>query len=468
MRFSKLIILTIIASLSFTNKANSSSQKESISDTIRQENSDSTTHHKLIENPEIHGGVETYTSTDRPGSTGTAIPNTLWVDSHYTPKEWFITQDTTWTVCQSGCVYSNPLDAWKDAIRTSFIHGAILTIQINDGTYDVIDTLRTESPHTKSVRVIGNISAPSQVVLNFTHVKGTNGSGFEAYNGGMIGMIDGMTIQAPTDGSGALASTDAIGHHVWHDQSYGSGVFAYGSGSNIRLGSHLVIHGFYYSLTADNNGGIDAPQGGVNMSLAGDVNAMARGGGVIVCTPCTATDANDYTSPRTAILGSNFDAERGGSLYIDGSTGSKTLEAGLLGLTGGHIWAHNLKLTGSINAGSPGVLISGNATAEINGSHISGYNIGVNAFQGGFAAVDGCIISGNSDSGVVADTGRINGNNVTVKHNPQFGVHAIHAGSITLFSSASLINGNGTNISAEQAGTLPNGSSWPGSTVVVQ
>lgn len=448
MTFRKEIILSLLLLLPFAEKAHSASQAS-------------------LENPILHGGQETITPSDRPGAAGTALPNTFWVDSHYAPKDWFITQDTTWNVCHSGCAYSSPLEAWHAALRVTPVNGARLTIHIADGTYDINDQMITEVPYTKSVWVIGNEQDPTRVVLNFTNTKGTNGAGFGAYDGGMIGMINGVTIQTPTDGSGAADSTDAVGHHRWHSQSYGSGIFAYGAGSSIQLGNQVIIHGFYYSLTADNNGGIDAPHGGVRMSFAGDVNAMARGGGVIVCTPCTATDANDYTSPP-AVLGSNFDAERGGSLYIDGSTGSNTLEAGLLGLTGGHIWAHNLTLTGSIQSGSPGALIASNATAELNGSHISGYNIGVNAFQGGFAAVDDCVISNNSDSGIVADAGRINGSHVTVKNNAKFGVHAFHSGSITLFSSNDSINGNGVNISADGAGTLPNGSSWPGSTVAVQ
>ncbi|MDF7674634.1 hypothetical protein PT277_04605 [Acetobacteraceae bacterium ESL0709] len=182
----------------------------------------------------------------------------------------------------------------------------------------------------------------------------------------------------------------------------------------------------------------------------------------------TASDASDYTAPQTAILGSNFDAERGGSLFIDGSTGSKTLEAGLLGLTGGHIWAHNLTLKGSIDAASPGALIASNATAELGDSKITGYNIGVDAFQRGFTAIDNCTLTNNSDSGVVADNGRVGGSKATIKNNPNYGVHAIHSGSIIIFSSAGQMSGNGTNISADVAGHDSNGSSWKGSTANIQ
>ncbi|MDF7674635.1 hypothetical protein PT277_04610 [Acetobacteraceae bacterium ESL0709] len=182
-------------------------------------------------------------------------------------------------VCPSGCTYTNPLDAWYATFAVTPVNGAIITIQIADGTYNLANQFYTELPHTKSVHILGNITAPTKVVLNFTHTQGTNLCGFAAYNGGLIGSIDGITIQAPLDGTGSLASTDSRGRH------FGAGISFNGAGSSIHLGNHIIVKGFYYSLVADNNAGIDAPNGGMGMPIAGDVNAMARGGGVIVCTP---------------------------------------------------------------------------------------------------------------------------------------------------------------------------------------
>lgn len=406
--------------------------------------------------------------TDVPGNASVAVPSTLWVDKYYAPKGWFIASNTTWTVCASGCLYSSPLDAWNAAQSTNFLNGAWLTISIADGTYNLNNQFFTSIDKTQNVRVVGDTADPSKVILNFTNTKGTNLSGFAAYKGGKIGLIDGVTIQAPTDGTGSLASTDSSGRHIWNSQSYGAGVQAYGAGSNITLGAHVVIRGFYYSLTADNNGGIDAPSGGVSMSIAGDVNAMARGGGVIVCTPCSATDASDYTDP-TNTLGSNYDAERGGSLYIDGSTGSKSLVNGIVGLTGGHIWAHNTVFSGSLISGSgSGAWVTGNSSAEFMGAKFSGYLNGVLSQSGGEAFIDACAITANTN-GAVADGGHISGAGATIANNTTYGIQALHQGSVVLFKTYANMSGNGTNFSVQSAGTQSvSGTSYAASSIDVQ
>ncbi|MFT9375898.1 right-handed parallel beta-helix repeat-containing protein [Komagataeibacter saccharivorans] len=422
-----------------------------------------------LNSPNLNGGLETYTPTDRPGSAGISIPNTIWVDENYQPRNTFISAATTWTVCASGCTYSSPLDAWNAALNANFLNGAWLTISIADGTYNLGNQFFTNVTKTQYVRVVGNTATPANVVLNFTNTKGTNTGGFLATEGGRIGLIDGVTIQAPTDGTGSLSSTDSLGRHIWNNQSYGGGIQAYGAGSSITVGAHVVIHGLYYSMVADNNGGIDAPQGGVSMSLAGDVNAMARGGGVIVCTPCTATDASDYTDPDIQ-LGSNYDAERGGSLYIDGSTGSKSLISGIVGLTGGHIWAHNTTFTGSLIAASgQGAWITGNASAEFTGCNISGYNIGVNAVNGGYAAVDTCRIHNNIQSGITADGGRVTGSSAAITDNTTYGIQALHQGSVVMFSTYASMSGNGTNFSVQAAGVeSTSGTAYAASSIDVQ
>lgn len=421
-----------------------------------------------LESPTLDGGVETVTPTDVPGSTGTALVNSGWVDLYYIAKETFITSATTWTVCASGCKYTSPLDAWHAAEFANILGNATLTISIADGTYNISDQMFTASTSTQNVQIIGNTTTPANVVLNFTNTKGSNLSGVAAYRGGKVGYVDGVTIQTPTDGTGALASIDSSGRHIWNSQSYGAGIIAYDSGSNVTVGPHVVIHGFYYSMVADNNGGIDAPNGHVTMSLAGDVNAMARGGGVIVCNNCSATDASDYTN--TAIpLGSNYDAERGGSLYIDGSTGSKSLVNGVVGLTGGHIWAHNTTFTGSLISGSGnGAWVTGNSSAEFTGSSFSGYLNGVDSMSGGQAFVDTTTLTGNTN-GAVADGGSVSGDGAIITNNTQYGVQALHQGHVTLYNAYANMTGNGTNFSAEAAGTdSTSGAPYTASSIVLQ
>ena len=413
-------------------------------------------------------GTELVESTDTPGAAGTAIPNTLWVDSYYTPKSWFIISNTTWTVCASGCKYTSPLAAWADAVSANYANGAVLTISISDGTYNIANQFYTETPNTRHVQIIGDTADKSKVVLNFTNGKGTNYGGFEAYNGGAIGLIDGVTIQQPSDGTGALASTDSSGRHIWNPNSYGGGVLAYGAGSNIKVGTHVGINWFYYSMVADNNGGIDAPGGGVIGQNAGDVNFMARGGAVIVCTPCTAIGASDYTDSSNA-LGSNFDAERNGSLYIDGSTGKGGLVNGIVGITGGAIWAHNTTLTGGLNSGGSAISLWEGAHGEFAGCAVSGgYADGVSVASASFANINSCSITGNT-IGVLADGGRVEGGSVTITDNTSYGIQALHQGSVVMYSTYAKMSGNGTNFSVQSAGTeSTSGSTYSASSIDVQ
>ncbi|GBQ88879.1 autotransporter outer membrane beta-barrel domain-containing protein [Asaia krungthepensis] len=374
------------------------------------------------------------------------------------------------TVCASGCQFSDFTAAYNAAVlQAHLMYGNnFVEIDVGNGTYNINHNFSTSDPATARVHIVGNTSDPTQVVLNFTGTKGTNFTAFLANDGGIYGYMNGFTVTQPADGSGAMASTDSAGRHLWNANSYGAGFGAYGGGSTIVLGPQMIVRNFYYSLVADNNGFVDVPNGsGVYLYDAGDVNAMARGGGTIVCLGCHASGASDYTNPSVAILGSSFDAERGGTLYIDGSTSAKTLEAGLLALSGGAAWAHNMAISSPVGTG-PGALISGNSAVELGGSSITGFSIGVNA-QYGFADISGTTLSNNSQAGVVADGGVVTGSNATIQNNTQYGVQALHQGRVTLFASYKNMSGNGTNFSAAPAGTTSgSGSSYTASSIDVQ
>lgn len=376
----------------------------------------------------------------------------------------------TINVCQLGCSYSDPIAAWSDAISQAHkLNGTqIIEIDIGDGNYHLKNNFYVPDPMGRYINIVGNTMSPQKVVLNFSGTKGTNFNAFIASNGGMIGMIDGVTITQPTDGSGALASTDSRGQHTWNLQSYGGAVVAYGAGSNIQLGPHVIIKNFYYSLVADDLGGLYAPTG-LTMSVAGDVNAMARGGGTIVCLNCKASDVSDVTMSSNP-LGSNFDAERGGTLYIDGSTGSKSLVNGLVAQTGGSVWAHNTTFTGPLISGK-GSAITGWTGGEIEATGsllVGGYYSGVSSSDMAIVTCDTCTISGHK-VGVVADGGRVKGRSMTITNNAAYGIQALHQGSVIAFSTYAKMHGNGVNFSNSAAGTTSlSGSSYTASSIDVQ
>ncbi|WP_438381449.1 hypothetical protein ABHV46_10690 [Asaia sp. BMEF1] len=412
---------------------------------------------------QIQGGTQTVTAPalDR----GASIANTLYVDratanltaslrADLSQLGFLNTYSNTVSVCGSGCDYTRVSDAVPAAIAMAhrFTTTGVIQVMVSDGTYNETNQVFTNDPYGRFVQVIGDTTNPANVVLNFTNTKGTNLGGFSAYNGGRFGLIDGMTITTPADGTGALASVDSSGRNIWNAQSYGAAIQAYGAGSAINLGSHLIVSNFYYGLVADNNAGIDAPSGGVSIIKSGDANAMARGGGVIVCTPCTATDASDYTTPSTAVLGSNFIAERGGSLYIDGSTASKALVNGILALSNGAGWAHNVSLTGGLNNAGNGFAVWEGGVLELTGSSATKYTNGVSAQNYSYASVDGMTLNANA-VGIMSDGGRIEGSGATITNNTSYGIQALHQGSVVMYGTVSKMSGNAANFGQQASGT---------------
>lgn len=373
-------------------------------------------------------------------------------------------QNVTWKVCKLGCEFHNPITAWEKAKKSNFLNGLSIKIKIENGIYNVDDQFITSASNTSNVIIVGNIEDESKVILNFTRTKGNNGNGFAAFNGGIIGLIDGVTIQQPTDGTGAMASTNASGLHTWNEQSYGAGVWSYGSGSNISLGRHVTVKNFYYGISAQSNGSIDAQGGGIHVLSSGDINIVAAGGGVIVCTPCYANDASDITHPDKGVFGANFDAERGGTLYVDGSHGTKAYVAGAIAQSGGAAWFHNMTLIGEKSGNGFNIILGG--AAELTGSDVSNFGIGVNV-NGGNAMLDNLISHENTGDGIVADGGRISGSNVSAQHNGGFGIHALHNGNVTIFKSLTKIFANKAGNAASDTSGEKNGFHHEASSVFI-
>lgn len=366
-------------------------------------------------------------------------------------------------VCKSGCNYSKVEDGFAAAISSAHKilgHGYI-RLMIADGTYIETNQLYTNDPAGAAVQIIGNTIDNSKVVLNFTNVKGNNYNGFSASNGGIIGLIDGVTLNAiGAQSNHTLISTS------WYPQSYGSGIQA-ANGSVIRLGKHITINHFYYSITADDGGVIEARQGGVTGTDAGDVNFMARGNGVIVCVSCHADRAVDMTDPSQAILGECYDAERGGALYIDGSTCTNPNVTGVIALSGGHAWAHGVNVSLPLRPhNSTGLLATENGMIEAQDSTLTGMANGVYAQTAGTIECDRCNIQGSYNDNVVADGGEVMGT-ATMSRGSQtgYGYHAFHQGRMHLFGVVSLTSGNRLgNFSVEAAG-IANGATFTASSI---
>lgn len=116
-----------------------------------------------------------------------------------------------------------------DYLETKFIGSdAIVTIQIEDGVYNLSSMIEPYHSEGKNIRIIGNTTDPSQVVLNFTGVHG-----FQLYSSSTIGLIDGITLVGDN-------SCPCYGVYV-------------SDNSKVGIGNNMVIRNFEYGVVFRNN-----------------------------------------------------------------------------------------------------------------------------------------------------------------------------------------------------------------------
>ncbi|WP_406238196.1 hypothetical protein ACF3NX_12645 [Acetobacter orientalis] len=415
-----------------------------------------------LDNPDITNGVlqqSTLKGVSIDGMStigGVSITNPAWLG--------FKTSNQTLNVCNSGCAYSTIHEAFYAAL--SLAHWALdststFTVQIADGTYNEAWQMVSTDPAGWRVRVIGNTSSPQNVVINFTNVVGNNFGGYSANTGGQIGYIDGMTLNAV----GAISSQTSSAIH-WRSNSKGAGISAIGNGV-VQVGPHMVINGFYYGLLADHGGYMIAD--GVTVHNAGDVGIFAKFGGVMRCQGCIST----YTADSDNSLGSNYMAEQGGHLDIDGAKSDQALYAGVAAITGGSVWANGTTLgyatTGGFGGrGAWGVWVLNGGSVQIENSTIANFYDGVHAQAGGSVDVSGTTIHQNNNNGITADGGVVRGFVVSITDNVGYGVQATHMGAIELYQTFSKMSNNTAgNVSQNPAGT-ENGASYGVASIVLE
>ena len=162
------------------------------------------------------------------------------------------------------------------------------------------------------------------------------------------------------------------------------------------------------------------------------------------------------TDPSTAVLGEGFDAERGGSLYIDGSTCTNPNVACVIALSGGKAWAHGMTISSPLRPQSSyGLLATETGMIEAQNSVMTGMYSGINAANGGAIECDSCTITGSYGDGVSSDGGIVWGVGVSSQGSQTgSGFHAFHQGVMHLFNVVSNATGNKLGgFSVEPAGT---------------
>lgn len=430
---------------------------------------------QTLKTPSITGGSSTgqvligaqvpQLPADVPGHAGIGLPNTLWVDKYYAPKGWFIASDTTWTVCASGCQYSDVVAAFHDAMQANYLGNAILTISIADGTYTMSDQLLTRNPNGVHVHIIGNVADNSKVVLNFNN-KANGIGGFTAMDGGVIGYVNGITI----NGIGGIQSeTDTV--TTWVENSWGPGFYA-ARGGIIEAGPNVTVNHFYYSALADEGGYFIGD--GMTGTDAGDVGFIARHNGVLRCIGCTAIRAADDAGHVGAEdgdpvnLGCNYTAENGGTLIITQAKGAQSHIAAVCALTNGHVWADMFVGTGGLGGAiGQGLWAISGGVIQANHAALSGYLNGAYAGAQGVIQSNNATYSNNADDGVDADAGTFIGSSDTIQNNAVHGASAFHQGMMQLYNTFATMTGNGTVGFVEPAGTS-NGLPYAASSLYLQ
>jgi hypothetical protein len=140
-------------------------------------------------------------------------------------ERFFIDEDLTLYVPSDFNTISEALDY----LETKFIGAdAIVTIQIEDGVYNLSSMIEPYHSEGKNINIVGNTTDPSQVVLNFTGVHG-----FRLYSSSTIGLIDGITLEGDN-------SCPCYGVYI-------------SDNSKVNIGKNMVIRNFEYGVVLRNN-----------------------------------------------------------------------------------------------------------------------------------------------------------------------------------------------------------------------
>lgn len=301
-----------------------------------------------------------------------------------------ITGPVVRTICPTGCDLPTIVPAARDWLSDQKITGqGRVTLQLRDGVHDAAGEFSVADPQGGRVTIVGNCETPAATVVNFTDTS-ANRHGFAARHGGAIGLVDCLVANA----IGARGDAE----HSWNHERYGGGVYAYGSGSWIKVGPRVTIRNFYYSLFADGGASIEAS--GVRMENAGDCNVLSRFASHIHCHKCHAINAGHRgteASGRPLVLGYNYMAEAGASMLVDESIGERGLVASVAAINNGAAWAHGY--TGRLS--KSGALVFERGSIELDDAKLHDNVNGARGDTGGWLSLKGAEIWNSEGDGVL-------------------------------------------------------------------
>lgn len=180
--------------------------------------------------------------------------------------------------------YTTIQDAFDFLANKSIVAGTTVEIKVADGTYTVANSITVDHPNGNQIKLIGNITTPSNCILQFNSTDGVY-----VPVGCCLKEINGFELQK----LGAKTNF---------------GIFTFG-GEISKVGPMIVVDNFYYGVSALNGGVVYADGTSVTdrvlVTNAGDVAFWSVSGSFMSCVYGEAQYAND--SPNN--LGGGFVAE---------------------------------------------------------------------------------------------------------------------------------------------------------------
>ena len=224
--------------------------------------------------------------------------------------------------------------------------GAIVTIQVADGTYNLTSGINLNHPDGISIHLIGNTSNPALCKIVGTNPPTFNG--ISCTNGHSFGLLDGFTID--------LTAKATLANNF-------SGIYA-NNGSTLICGTHIFVNNWYYGINSSYNSTIIADY--ATVTYAGDVGIWAFVGSYISANYATSNNCSDFVNG----WGYGFQGEFGSTVLCTGASATGNNIAGIASLSNSTVRA--LSSTSSTNTGSGfltrewGIIECGGATASNN------------------------------------------------------------------------------------------------------
>lgn len=401
------------------------------------QSSGETLYSPILNNPVLHAPTAPDAITDVPGTTTTNVPNTTWVDTNYMPRNVFVKTSTV-TVCSSGCNYVSPQAAW-DYVKGLLVRDPEerITIQIADGTYTFSSTWNIDDPAFERVSIIGDIADRTKVVFNFTNTKGTSADGIAVT--GSLGLLDGVTITTPSDGTGAINTISSDGLDIsWNPGSESAGITVNNQG-RVSIGQHVAISNFYYGLRLGGSSYATANSLQISNSAFG---IYAQNKSAVDCASCIFSVSSDGNS------GSNIKVVTDSLITLSGDTFSGSRSDAIYASLGSTVYIYGATLSCSaknITASTNGIHADMGSNISVNQSNIQGCYNGIDVEQAATAHLDTVTVQNNTSAGVmVAQRGYVYGTSIKALSNSGSAFTAVTGGSLYATGSSALASGNGT------------------------